>query len=733
MRNKIFLVTMIIVLLGLLTACTDSGNSGTDKGNPSPSAAISGTEAPAQNTPSPLPSPTPVPTATPTPSPTPTPVPSIEDLMEATEEEGVYSFTTLNLKGYYMQVYPLKDKLIYFYNKNCESVPKIISYDIANDKTTEKDLEEIDPDKYRFYVIRDKYIVIYDGYTELCFLDENLNELRSFEIPIDSVKPEFIANADYSKIYYFKNRYLFEADTETGEEIALSKNSTFRDAYPTKVSEDGEYLTLYAYNKLIGYYGAYLYKFETDKLIDIDSETHNYVYDISTDGNEILVYDTFLNNTELYQLNEENQLLDYVVRNKDLSKDSLKSTIKLGSYYETLMGEVDWERRFFITGQSYSKEDHHIYEFICYNIDDGSIHSNYIFTLETPDYPSIECRIDYEDGYLIVSGTELDKPFCYIWDYVNDNYEDQSSKFVRMGTIPKYLDEKRREIEEKYNVYVYLGTEIFATQTDYTLTYCDDPSEMYKALCILDEVFSMYPENMLDQIKFNGIKTIGIYLCNGFAKQASYGIDNAVALAGTDQYERFIALDIAYYGDQRRNIIHELSHCIDNRIVQEGNATGEFDFEEEWNALNPKGFYYMNDYNVSSPFGRYTYFQAEEYAYFIDTYSLSKATEDRARLFEYLMRYDSDYNCSYFESAAMREKLHLYFDYIRKVFDTTGWPEETIWEYKLKLLDRMYSGDESVTYEDIYPEYYKGDTEYTISENEYEYLDAYSGKFGAVG
>ena len=240
---------------------------------------------------------------------------------------------------------------------------------------------------------------------------------------------------------------------------------------------------------------------------------------------------------------------------------------------------------------------------------------------------------------------------------------------------------------------------------------------------MIDEVFSMYPENIFSQLRFDGKKTLGIYLCAGFTKKSSYGIDNAVALAGTDSYERFLALDVSYWGDLRMNIIHELSHLLDTKIDYTGESTGEFNFVEVWNENNPKDFYYMNDYNKSSPFAKFTYYDGNrEDCYFIDTYSLSKATEDRARLFENLMRYEGK---DFFASEHMRTKLHTYFDYIRKCYDTSDWPEETIWEKKLRLLDLYYSGDETVTLQDIYPEYYNGDTVYSYS-NEIGYINAYS-------
>ena len=74
----------------------------------------------------------------------------------------------------------------------------------------------------------------------------------------------------------------------------------------------------------------------------------------------------------------------------------------------------------------------------------------------------------------------------------------------------------------------------------------------------------------------------------------------------------------------------------------------------------------------------------------------------------------------------------MYFENIRKCFDTTGWPDETIWEHKLNQLDRLYDGDESLSYEIIYPEM-NGDEKTYLSSDDRWFLDAYSGSAYAFG
>ena len=69
-----------------------------------------------------------------------------------------------------------------------------------------------------------------------------------------------------------------------------------------------------------------------------------------------------------------------------------------------------------------------------------------------------------------------------------------------------------------------------------------------------------------------------------------------------------------------------------------------------------------------------------EPGYFINGYSLTFPTEDRAVLLAAAM----EYNHQEFEpGSGRRAKLQFYADCIRDCFDTEGWPDVTTWEQVL--------------------------------------------------
>ena len=68
-------------------------------------------------------------------------------------------------------------------------------------------------------------------------------------------------------------------------------------------------------------------------------------------------------------------------------------------------------------------------------------------------------------------------------------------------------------------------------------------------------------------------------------------------------------------------------------------------------------------------------------AWFVDIYSKSFPTEDRARIMEYAMGMYP--GCAYFESSHILQKLTVMSETIRRSFDTEGWPETLWWERPL--------------------------------------------------
>lgn len=109
---------------------------------------------------------------------------------------------------------------------------------------------------------------------------------------------------------------------------------------------------------------------------------------------------------------------------------------------------------------------------------------------------------------------------------------------------------------------------------------------------------------------------------------------------------------------------HEIAHILDGILTDAGAMT-----ETEWMELCPGGF----AYGVGD-FERYPDF-------FADAYAMENIREDRARTFEDGILGGPGV---YTDRPALWLKLEYFSRAIRSHFDTTGWPEKTIWELALE-------------------------------------------------
>ena len=214
--------------------------------------------------------------------------------------------------------------------------------------------------------------------------------------------------------------------------------------------------------------------------------------------------------------------------------------------------------------------------------------------------------------------------------------------------------------------------------------------ELAIALDTLDFAFSKYPEGFFEQLKHDSYTSIEIHVQGALAKDISTEDTIYISQAFVSYEDSKIILAMDGRGDYYENInpileqaiYHEVSHMIDRKLefYSQYNADSSAYSEDGWCSLNPAGFVYSYDYNTC-----YDAYKPEYRAYFVDDYSCSFSTEDRARIMEYAAIGSTD---TFINKPGLIEKLDYYCNGIRDAFDTTGWPEETIWE---ETLNEVYN------------------------------------------
>ena len=190
---------------------------------------------------------------------------------------------------------------------------------------------------------------------------------------------------------------------------------------------------------------------------------------------------------------------------------------------------------------------------------------------------------------------------------------------------------------------------------------------------VLERAFASYPEDFLRQLPFGDLQQIRIELVENLRGQDNMDTHptsvGGFAQAASGHY--LIVFDCLSLDTQ--TVYHELSHVIDKHLEWDAILRPQALFSEEtWLSLEPEGFRYAYSYtDMPEEIAAY-----EHSGYFLSRYAMTFPTEDRATLMSAII---SDKTILQ-ENPGMAEKMRYYAACIRDCFDTTNWPEKTLWE-----------------------------------------------------
>lgn len=199
---------------------------------------------------------------------------------------------------------------------------------------------------------------------------------------------------------------------------------------------------------------------------------------------------------------------------------------------------------------------------------------------------------------------------------------------------------------------------VAAAQTDFGAFTADapDPAAAGSAEEMVCSVLDQYPAGFPAQWG-----SVEILLVEGLTGQAQFTHGSYAGFTQRTGDGWLMVLDVT--ACDAGTVHHEIAHILDGILTEAGALT-----EEEWRSFCPKGFTYgQTDFEVYSDF-------------FADAYAMTSIREDRARTFEDAVLYGAGV---YDDRPALWLKLESFSRAIRSHFDTTGWPEKTIWELAL--------------------------------------------------
>lgn len=535
---------------------------------------------------------------------------------------------------------------------------------------------------------------------ELMIFDEKLQEQE--RISFEGIQTDYIVASQNHKDAYFWNYgdgvfYEYATDTknktkifsdindiDTGRVIGLLKEDTCIALwYMQKESEN----VVYEVRELSS--GSILYK-DKAEISGITCEEDSYLLRHMEEGLLEILYEENGESPQILALRDYKEYEQVVT---DLSSKSVVSSMVMEDADEAYrilaeeqqleMPETEGQRVTMFTVNQYNLETgkrQYAMDFYCIQDEDSYFGSCQTLYLEEAD--CMICCIDGTAKRWLV--WDLTKESSKSQDNKNYLYKWQDPDNPDRETLA-LLKERAEKIGKENGVEIHFGEDINSCPRDiYDYQVTNHVIRIEKMLDLLEKALAKYPEGMLEQLGQNGNTggKLHIYLSGGITPVDETGIDS-IGIQNDLDGILFLVLDVNSFEDLENTIYHEIFHAIEGGMNYSEMAF--FDYEV-WDSFNPEGFVYDYDYqenNANYNFD-YTADDTEHEVYFIDVYSKSFPGEDRARIMEYAMLDETDARRKKVESPRLQAKLKYICEQIRKSYDTTGWPEKTVWEQALK-------------------------------------------------
>lgn len=279
------------------------------------------------------------------------------------------------------------------------------------------------------------------------------------------------------------------------------------------------------------------------------------------------------------------------------------------------------------------------------------------------------------------AGAEVQNTEILRWNYQHDGADADLICTTRAEEDLQNAEIAAR-IKEKWGVSViYAEPQIHKVASDYSTIAITDSAKLHDALLQLEQALAAYPDDFFDDLCYGDYTVLELYLCGKFTPLTAAGITTAEALSNTRGSAMVIGFDVNQMdGEYVRVLAHELLHIMERRIDQI-----DPDALAEWITLTPGGhdaYYYSyhdeNGNEMNDQSNTYYFESDPANAYFVDAYSKSFPTEDRARVFEKLMESGGD---PYFaDSPVLITKARTLCRIIREYFPSVAALQCASWE-----------------------------------------------------
>ncbi len=542
-------------------------------------------------------------------------------------------------------------------------------------------------DYYKLNIGSDGQVSIEDVVTEEIYIinpafDSHTVHSQQVENPDDYVYYSKVMSNSGKYIYYLdeEQKKIFKYDTATKTSTQLNiQAENINVGYLLDITDNDKYLLISATHH---YEGA---KYAILNLENMQMSTYpskDYVMEVM--GNAFIYYN----------YSKEKNARRIIDPEQENVVKCVNLTIAPDTYYDDSIQYID-KSSVLIVNKDYT-ENGYIYKWSYYDVDSGSL--KYKFTTNESDNYYCCYAKNSSDKSFVLCQEELSaesefeyelKIRAFIWeiqketpiednenrDVVYDFLHDEIIKPKHAYDDPLYdLYQRAYDMSKKYSLNIFIGKDGVMEVDTYKSEPVLDYNTISEALDYMDKVLARYPKEMLKNMDYGTTDAVDFYLAGDIQRKNLSGISNAAGYATVKDGRHIIVLDITLAYDLESTIVHELSHVIDKKILVYSSCIDR-DFELEWEALNPEGFTYLNryvdEYGNSVYLGNDQYTSHEYYmggdvsnVYFMDDYSKTFPTEDRARMFEYIIT-SEEYVPGYMKSPHIIAKYKMLETWIK--------------------------------------------------------------------
>ncbi|MBR4206284.1 MAG: hypothetical protein IKQ92_12495 [Clostridia bacterium] len=342
----------------------------------------------------------------------------------------------------------------------------------------------------------------------------------------------------------------------------------------------------------------------------------------------------------------------------------------------------------------------------------GSCVGSIYVPAESVAYSYLYGTVEYGDTLIFMRPGNDDDDVMLAWQPENAAVTEPGVFSTLLKQIPQGggYSPLVSDLYEKYGISVYVGEEAVRYFPDYAVLPVTDEKQITTALEALSHYFSTMPDGFVREVA-ECFSSLDICLTGKIIPQSGNrdAISDAAAFTNNIDGLEYAVFDITL-GDFEVTAAHEFFHILESAVYTKAwDAYGNYVDHEgfaRWEMLNPDGFDYHWVYTDESgathtsgeQTGQNWYPGADpDGVYFVDGYSMTYPSEDRARVFENISTKFGDDLPGYFAGIHMKLKAAYLAVCIRDAFDSITDDVHPVWEiapeYDLKYFHDNYDLD----------------------------------------